>query len=464
MWTVAVMIGAAAAAVEPRVVVLAAAILIAVVTWRWPERVMAISVAGILVVRPVLDTFSERRLGLSVWAVNPAVAFGGAVLLVGVVVGGQRLLAGRRLWPDRESWRAHWWLALAYVIGLTSGARYYGALGLSDGLRDVLRMASVVAGFLVMTWWTGSRPERVRASWFWLCLGAIVPVSVALWQLATGQGSTPELGVNRLAGTFSHPNTFGTYLVPFVLILSATLTTGRGVLRAGRLVVAAALTVLIALTYSRTALLVLLAGLLLLPLLHAPQLGWATARKLLLAVLVVGAMGWALVGRVAMQRFSGLSVGRAAVEQAQLGESENSFEWRLINWGVLIGLGLRHPLVGHGIGMTTEINPLVSTENGLPINAHNDFVRFFVESGAVGVLAYTLYGGLLCLCAFRRARRAGPTAAPTAYAITAAWIAIVFLSLGTTEVSLSTAVLYELYAMLTLIGVAAGGSADRAAA
>jgi O-antigen ligase len=255
----------------------------------------------------------------------------------------------------------------------------------------------------------------------------------------------------RIQGTFSHPNSFGQYLAPFVLVAVAVATTTRGASRWMSLAVAAGLVLLVTLTYSRTALLVVASGLVALPILQRRDLGLRSLGRALLVVVVVGVLGWLLVGRYVEQRFADVAINRMVWELALTGASENSFTWRLINWVGLIQLGLSHRWLGHGAGMTTRLNPLVNMENGLRFNAHDDFVRFFFESGAVGLLCYLIYGGLLWWWVQRRARGAPADRAATASAISAALLAMFFLTVGTTELSLHTANLYELYGMLALL-------------
>jgi O-antigen ligase len=104
--------------------------------------------------------------------------------------------------------------------------------------------------------------------------------------------------------------------------------------------------------------------------------------------------------------------------------------------------------------MTTVLNPLVNVDyGGKPFNAHNDFVRFFFESGALGLVCYVVFGVLLCRWALRRARAASLAAAPGAFAVAASLISLMFLTFGTPELSLQTAILFELYGMLALLTV-----------
>lgn len=450
-WLLLVAALAAVTAAAPPVAAVTVAAAVAVAAWRWPAAALETAAFAVLAVRPSLDVFSERRLGLSEFAVNPAVAFGLAVLWIAAVLAVARARTGHPLWPNTPLRRAHLWLLAAYGIAFVSGARLYGLTGAATGVRELIRIASIVAVFLIVLWWVEGNAARYRRGWVYLVAGMAIPVGTAVWQWATGTGDLYMVGLNRLQGTFSHPNSLGPYLVPFILFAVGGLPTSSRGGRLARVVWAAALTVVLALTYSRTALLVLLAGLAVLPLLYSRRFGSAGLLRGLAVVVLVVALGWWFAGGLIAQRFAGVPLGGAAFEAARAGDAEDSFVWRLINWGSLITMGLAHPFTGHGAGMTLVLNPLVNQNTGIPFNAHNDFVRFFFEGGMLSLFCYVVYGAMLCTWIVARARTGSAERAASAYAIAGAWIAMFFLTGGTAELSLQTAVQYELYGMAALL-------------
>ena len=75
------------------------------------------------------------------------------------------------------------------------------------------------------------------------------------------------------------------------------------------------------------------------------------------------------------------------------------------------------------------------------------------EGGVLGLVSYVIYGILLCRWALQRSLAASRQAAPAAFAVTAALMAMIFLSLGTTEYSSQTAVLYQFHGILALLTV-----------
>lgn len=72
-----------------------------------------------------------------------------------------------------------------------------------------------------------------------------------------------------------------------------------------------------------------------------------------------------------------VSAGSMAVEEM------SSLGWRLNTWYYLFTEAIKRPFIGYGINATAYIG-------SYPAEAHNDYLRFFVESGIIGVLTYFL--------------------------------------------------------------------------
>src|SRR2546425_2987977 len=253
LWVLAVAALAAGAAAAPLVVAMVAAGVIAVAVRRWPEAALEISAFAVLAVRPSLDAFSERRFGLSEFAPSPAVVFGLGILWVAVMAALARARSGGRVWPSRALLRAHVWLLAAYGIAFTSGASLYGSAGAATGGRELLRVSSIVAALLIVLWWAEEDPGRYRRGWLYLVAGTVAPVAGALWQWTTGRGELGTEGFNRLLGTFSHPNSLGQYLVPFIILAVAGVPAARLARRLTLIACAAGVTGLGGLTCRRAA-------------------------------------------------------------------------------------------------------------------------------------------------------------------------------------------------------------------
>src|SRR2546425_6677842 len=129
LWVLGVAALAAGAAAAPFVVAIVAAGVIAVAVRRWPEAALDISVFAVLAVRPSLDAFSERRFGLSEFALSPAVVFGLGILWVAVMAALARARSGGRVWAGRALLRAPVWVLAASGVAVTSGRGPYGSGG-----------------------------------------------------------------------------------------------------------------------------------------------------------------------------------------------------------------------------------------------------------------------------------------------------------------------------------------------
>lgn len=454
VWLGLAVMVAATAAIMPEVSLLPAAVLTILMAWRWTDTALTYSAIIVLAIRPATDIFSNSRDPTASTALRPSPVIGLLVLLIAAVVAARRVRLRQPVWPVPQLRRIHYWLFAAYGIAVASGAMGYGSEGLFVGIRELVRMGSTIAALLLILWWVEGHPERYHTGWMLLFFGTIPPLVVAVWQWVTGQGYAETEGLNRLYGTFSHPHSLGPYLVPFILFAAGGLIAASWTGRVFRLFVVGFFTLILVLTYSRTALLVLLAGFIVLPFLHARRLGARAFMRTLAIIAVVLAIGWGIFGGAIRARFATISVDREVLEAALAGQSENSFTWRVLNWGILTRMGLERPLTGHGAGMTTVLNPLVNVDyGGKPFNAHNDFVRWFFEGGALGLICFVVYGVLLCRWALRQSLAASRAAAPGAFAVVAALMAMIFLSLGTTEFSSQTAVLYEFYGILALLSV-----------
>lgn len=208
--------------------------------------------------------------------------------------------------------------------------------------------------------------RAVRRLLYAVAASTLVPLALGTWQLIEGGGRLSD-GISRVDGSFSHPNTYGFYLVVVALLLIAVIRNlpGRIIAPAGFLL--AAVIVNLVATYSRTSYAAFIVGLL--------AIGLAARRWLLLAVSVAAVAAATFVPAVQV-RFSDL--GDSATVRGTPG---NSLAWRVEYWDDVIAAGEGRRVTGLGLGVVSD----TTAQRREP---HNDFLRSFVELGAIGLISY----------------------------------------------------------------------------
>ena len=405
------------------------------------------AILGVLI-RPALDLFGSFTIAEA----SPASLFGALMLAWGVTVYLARLRSGLRRWPSRI-FAVPQLLLIALNLSAFLGGLLLSHAGIVEvETRELVRFASTLAGGLLAVWWQDdSYADGWRPAVVLLIAASAVPLGAGAIQAMTGTGNHEDGDLNRVFGSFTHPLSCGSYLLPLVVVGFAACHRMRGIVRGIALVYTLIAGTLLFLTYNRTTLLLLIIAL---SLYVSLQLGRVRRRDVVRLVglsLALGCLAWLVFGAQIVERFSGVSITASAVQEALVSGSQNSFQWRIVNWAVLIQLGFAHPIVGHGLGMTTVLNPLIQASSGVPFNAHNDYVRFFFEGGLLGLGLYTGFAITFARWLWRARRGLRAADQSIAHAAIGSLAALFLFSAGTTEMSLQSAVLYPAYLLLGIL-------------
>jgi O-antigen ligase len=198
---------------------------------------------------------------------------------------------------------------------------------------------------------------------------------LAIYQLAKHTGQLVD-GQIRSNGTFAHPNGAAVF---FAIACAASLwrylELGRKRLDALFGLVFAVATIT---TFSLTGLAALLAMLMMIGTLRPGslrfKLGCYAAAAFVVLVFLATPLG---AERLASESSTNLG-------SAQRGAANTSFAWRLYKWGTLIPEWEQAPFLGHGLGttVTVEGNADNVTAGKVP---HNEYLRYLVETGVVGL-------------------------------------------------------------------------------
>ena len=254
------------------------------------------------------------------------------------------------------------------------------------------RILSVIVMAIVLER-LATTPAAVKRIMFSAMGSALIPLLASFGAYAIGaplmdKRAALQDGIKRVRGTFDQANGFSRYLL-FIIIMGVALyphlpKRWRLPMLGGLM----GLGVLMVLTYTRSSWVALVVGLLV--------VGWLQAKKLLL-VLIALCLGVALFVPSVVSRFSDLTADNGP-STALTGEG-NSLAWRVAYWTEIVNLAADNPVTGIGLRVTEEI----SGGNKQP---HNDFVRAYVEMGAIGLMAYILLLTALARVAARGVRDA----------------------------------------------------------
>jgi O-antigen ligase len=319
-------------------------------------------VGASLWVRVLTDNFS-----------SPDSRHSSSLNLSGVIAALFILVAGASLLRERRGVRA------AILIGLWLSvwtAIAVGTRGASaETLREGVREASVVALALVV--YNSRGRLTVSIATRLIQLAGLVPAVLALYQLATHTGLDVDHNI-RANGTFAHPNSAAMF---FAIAATASLWRylDEGRHRTDWLLTALFAASIVA-TFSIDGLIALVAMLAALGTLHPGDLR-VKAIPYALASLVVLVF---FVSPLGSKRIANESSTNVAA--AENGEPNTSLAWRLTKWKLLLTEWERSPIFGQGLGttITEKARPNNKFAGNLP---HNEYIRYLVETGIVGVVS-----------------------------------------------------------------------------
>ena len=246
----------------------------------------------------------------------------------------------------------------------------------TTSLMEALRITAVIVMFLVLARLLvdeGTTRLMLTASFASL----IFPLAYTLLGFVTGGPASEVKGsFTRITGPFSQSNTFGRYLMLMIVMgvaLLPYLSRRRQVLLSAMMGLSG---IFLVLTYTRTAIVGCVIGLVV--------VGLVQSKKLLIALGTMAVLSLAAVPSL-LSRFSSLASDTAGSH----GASGNSLLWRIGYWFQVVKLANRNPITGIGLDMT-QYNTSAEKQ------PHNDFLRAYVETGVVGFIAYVwLLAGLV---------------------------------------------------------------------
>jgi O-antigen ligase len=287
------------------------------------------------------------------------------------------------------------WLCVWTAIALhTSGAS-------TETLREGVREVSVIA--LAVIVYNARGAVTVSIATRLVQLIGFVPALLALYQLATHTGMDIA-GNIRAHGTFAHPNSAAMFFaIAVIASLWQYLDNGRR--RSDALLVVLFAAALIA-TFSIDGLLTLAAMLVAFGALHPGSFGVKLVPCLLAGAVVLVFFATPLGAR----RVAGET--STSIAAAERGETTSTLDTRLYRWKTLLPQWERSPVYGQGLGTTTTSESTATNRLNFLL-PHNEYLRYLVETGVVGVAILLAALTLLVLCLVRKRRIPGTVRAGT---------------------------------------------------
>jgi O-antigen ligase len=230
---------------------------------------------------------------------------------------------------------------------------------------DVVKIGTVVVILVVLNQ-LFVREGAVRMVLAAVVASSIVPMLVAAYQFVSGTGLHKSGAFTRVQGTFTHPNPFAIYLTLLIVMGVAVFRYLRPASKLVLLVFMSGWGVCLLLTYTRSAWIATVAGVLTVALYQGKRIVAVFGLFLVMLVLLVPSTG---------ARFADLET-----EQTASGAAGNSLVWRFGYWKQAIDLN-NDPLLGNGLSSVKETTDVEK-------EPHNDFIRVFVETGLIGLAAY----------------------------------------------------------------------------
>jgi len=246
-------------------------------------------------------------------------------------------------------------------------------------IEEAVRFSSVVAVFVIFYSLEKPMKENLLLVFLW-----IVCTSNTCFQLFQ-QGSGSGLFVNevwRFSGFFAHPNTAAIVYGISIVMTSNSLLSKRAKQPLTSITFLVICLIGLALTLSVGGILTALVCLAVLLVRYSPRRVWSF--WLLASAFISGSASIAFPGLVT--RFASLANSSTYIS----GDQTNSLVWRITHWQQFLPYFFDNPLFGIGFGSTTS--GLLTADGLWP---HNEYIRFMVECGSVGVILFSILAYLL---------------------------------------------------------------------
>ena len=259
---------------------------------------------------------------------------------------------------------------------LFSASTYFYSIDKTSTFQETLRILSIFMSFSVSYILCTNTPRAQKTIVTTILFAAAIPLSFALFQLVTNTGFSDNLGTDgRLNGTFKHPNSFASFLLIIITILTYRVFSKHTDHKNKNTSITLLLftIALMLLTFSRGGWFALILFFALFSLLRAP--------RFLIGIAVVS-----------ITLFFTSQTVHDRIEDIYNPPSDSSIRWRIEQWKDALTAWQNSPILGFGAGTEETIH---EQEQGFYAGnpyTHNDLIKTLQETGLIG---FTLFITLL---------------------------------------------------------------------
>lgn len=342
---------------------------------------------GLIIVRMSLD-YSSQYFGFTLFNITLSLSqlLGVGIALLGIMV----LILKRK---SLASFPLNIPFLIIFVWGITT---LLYTLYPKNTLQELLRFFDLFAlGFLAYATIQTTRDFKHLLQAFFL--SSILPIAFGLYQFIFHIGLLDEnVSILRIFGTFSHPNVYSLYLFAMIVFggLYLLLFAESGLKRLITLCGLSLLSIMLLLTFARVAWIALFIFAFLLALFRY---------RLLLFPLILFPVMLYVFSPIVQER----------VTESFRSDPDSSLVWRTTLWQDVIRYSLQEErlLLGSGMDTFPKISESVRGTTHGPNDPHNDFVKFFIEGGLVGLGVFIIYLGSIGYLIIQKYKTSKPESA-----------------------------------------------------
>jgi Lipid A core - O-antigen ligase and related enzymes len=240
------------------------------------------------------------------------------------------------------------------------------------GIVELFKYISILAVYLIILYLNSKEENFDSHITKAIILSSIVPLSVGLYQIifkkGFSSGFSSEQGLNRVYGTFVHPNSYAFYLL--IIVVTIFIYNQKYERNKFFYLLGAVALLELYFTYTRSAWL----GMALIVVSYVFLSDISFNKKISFGIFLI--ILSIPIYNLTYHRFANIFSGSM---------EESSLATRLYIWKGMFSVFKERPIIGYGIGSFKYYSNIVLNWR---IEAHNDYLRLLFETGVIGLLTY----------------------------------------------------------------------------